>query len=145
MLGVNEIKTHEELSTDTIIALCESLLTTMEEADMRRLKQTDTDRYYRTLKTQFKRLDDRYPGIFNVLIQYGRKNPQGHDVMEQIIMMLRKRDSIFQRMKQNPEMTREVAGEQEDKAVDYTYAQRYVRPAIGADRFDSIVKDPSKE
>ena len=39
---------------------------------------------------------------------------------------------------------KQVAGEDEDKAVDYEYAHLYVRPAIGADRFDSIVKPPSE-
>jgi hypothetical protein len=144
MLGVNEIKSAEEIPTDTVIGLCEGLLTRMEEADMRRMVRTDKDRYYRTLKTQFKRLDDRYPGIFNMLIQYGRRNPQGLEIMPQIEKMLRQRDAIFSRMKQNPEMSREDAGKDEDKAVDYTYAQRYVRPAIGAERFDSIVKPPEE-
>lgn len=144
MLGVNEIKSTEEIPTETVIGLCEGLLTRMEEGDMRRLLRTDKDRYYRTLKTQFKRLDGRYPGIFNMLIQYGRTNPQGMEIMPQITMMLKQRDAIFARMNQNPEMSREDAGLQEDKDVDYTYAHRYVRPAIGADRFDNIVKAPGE-
>jgi len=144
MLGVNEVRSNEEISTETVIGLCEGLLIRMEEPDMRRMLRTDKDRYYRTLKTQFKRLDDRYPGIFNMLIQYGRKNPQGLDIMDQITKMLRQRDMIFARMRANPEMSREEAGEKEDKQVDYTYAHRYVRPAIGADRFDSIVQNPDE-
>lgn len=145
MLGVNQINSTEDIPTETVIALCEGLLTRMEEPDMRRLLRTDTDRYFRTLKTQFKQLDDRYPGIFNMLIQYGRKNPQGLEIMPQITKMLRQRDAIFSKMKQNPEMSREEAGKEEDKAVDYTYAQRYVRPAIGEERFDSIVENPQNE
>lgn len=144
MLGVNEIKSNEEIPTSVVISLCEGLMCRIEEPDMRRLLRTDNDRYYRTLKTQFKRLDDRYPGLFNMIIQYGRKSPQGLEIMPQIIEMLEQRDAIFVKMKLNPEMSREDAGREEDKSVDYTYAQRYVRPAIGAERFDSIVKPPDE-
>ena len=144
MLGVNEIRSNEDIPTEIVLGLCEGLLMRMEQPDMRRLLTTDKDRYYRSLKTQFKVLDDRYPGIFNMLIQYGRKNPQGLDIMEQISKMLRQRDTIFARMKKNPELSREEAGESEDKNVDYTYAHRYVRPALGADKFDSIVQKPEK-
>lgn len=141
MLGVNEVRSNEDIPTNTVIALCEGLLSRMEEPDMRRMVKTDKDRYYRSLKTQFKRLDDRYPGIFHMLIQYGRINPQGLDIMEQITTMLRQRDAIFAKMKQNPELSREDAGAQEDKAVYDTYDYRYVRPAFGEERFDNIMKN----
>lgn len=130
MMGVNEIRSEEEIPAGTIVALCDSLLAKTEEHEMRRMRQTDPDRYYRTLKTQFKRLDDRYPGIFNMLVEYGRKTPQGADIMQRIKQMIGYRDRI-------------VAGEEReqfDKAVDYQYAHEFVRPAIGAERFDSIVK-----
>ncbi len=130
MLGVNEIKSEEEIPAETIVALCESLLTRTEDPEMKRKKHSDPDSYYMTLKTQFKRLDDRYPGIFNMLIQYGRRTPQGLDIMSRIKEMIGYRDRI-------------KAGENRDvfdKAIDYKYAYDFVRPAIGTERFDSIVK-----
>ena len=129
MLGVNEIKSTEEIPTDIVVALCESLIVTMEQPDMRRLRRSDPDAYMRTLKTQYKRLTDRYPGIFNVLLQYGA------EVMPRIKKMLGFRDNIA-----SGAIERDVA----DKVVDYELAHQYVRPAIGADRFDSIVSEPEE-
>ena len=136
MLGVNEIKSDEEIPSDVIVALCDSLLVTMEEPDMRRLRRTSPDEYMRTLKMQYKRLDDRYPGIFNVLVQYGAEMPDGTQVMAMIKKMLGYRDNIA-----SGAIQRDTA----DKAVDYELAHKYVRPAIGEDRFDSIVSDPEKK
>ena len=144
MIGVNELKSSDTIPTETIIALCDGLLAKREEPDMRRLLRTDKDRYYRTFKTQFKRLDDRYPQIFMSFLQYGRTLPDGVDLYAAITDMLYKRDSIFAKMENDPELTREEAGDVEDRDVDYVYARQYVRPAIGADRFDSIVKPPGQ-
>lgn len=135
MQGVNEIRSNEEIPADIIVALCEGLLCKIEEPEMKRKRQTDPDLYYRSLKTQFKRLDDRYPGIFNMLVEYGRKTPQGHDIMTRIKQMIGFRDRI-----QSGEDR-----EQFDKTIDYKYAHEFVRPAIGADRFDTIVKSPEEQ
>jgi hypothetical protein len=135
MMGVNEIRSDEEIPAHIIVALCDGLLVKMEEPDMRRMRQQNPDEYYRTLKTQFKRLDDRYPGVFNMLVEYGRKTPQNVDIMARIKTMIGYRDRI-------------KAGEdreQFDKVVDYQYAYEFVRPAIGNERFDSIVKPVTEE
>lgn len=143
MLGVNEVKNWEDLSTDTVLGLCESMLARREEADMKRMMRTDQDCYFRTMKTQFNQLDDRYPGIFNMLLQYGRTAPGGLDIMSKISDMLRKRDLIFDKMKQG--MDREDAGAQEDKQVDYDLAATYLRGKIMSDeQFDSIVPKTSE-
>ena len=135
MLGVNEIKSDEEIPSATIIALCEGLLCKMDEPDIRRLRNADPDRYFRSLQTQFKRLNDRYPGIFNLLTQYGRKTPQGADVMARIKEMIGYRDQI---------VTGQIDRDKADKEIDYKYAYEFVRPAIGTDRFDTIVKPPNE-
>jgi hypothetical protein len=135
MLGVNEIKSDEEIPSSTIIALCEGLLCKMEEPDIRRLRNADPDRYFRSLQTQFKRLNDRYPGIFNLLTQYGRKTPQGADIMARIKEMIGYRDQI---------VAGEINRDKADKEIDYKYAYEFVRPAIGNERFDTIVKPPNE-
>ena len=133
---VNEIKSEENLSSPQIIALCESLLSRMEHPEVKQLRHTDSDRYYRSLKTQFKQLDDRYPGIFNMLTQYGRQAPGGIDTMAKLRSMLGVYDA-----RQSGEITDEEA----DKAVDYDLAKKFVRPALGDSVFDNIVKDPTTQ
>lgn len=135
MLGVNEIRSDEEIPTDQVLALCESLLGRMEDPEMARVRRRDPEGYFRTLKTQFSRLNDRYPGIFNMLVQYGRRTRDGMEIVPQIRQMLAYRDQLNEGT-----ITRERA----DQLVDYEYAQRYVRPVIGADRFDTIVKHPDE-
>lgn len=137
MLGVNEIRSKEDLDTPTVIGLCESLLARREDAEMRRMQRTDPDRFHRTLKTQFAQLDDRYPGIFNLLLQYGRRTPaipgepNGTDAMEKIRDMLAKRDAVNARMAaMDPDREywerRMEAGKDEDKAVDAEEANRFI-------------------
>jgi hypothetical protein len=133
MMGLNEIKSNVNLSTDKIIALCESLLERMEDPELRRYRTSDADRYLRTLKTQFKELNDRYPGIFNVLLEFGRRTPDGFDTMTRISGMLRMRDQIDAGQKTQ---------DQAEKEVDYEYANVYVRPAVGSEAFDRIVPKP---
>jgi hypothetical protein len=133
MLGVNEIKSSEEIPTATIVALCEGLLCKMEEPDIRRLRNTDPDRYYQSLQTQFKRLNDRYPGIFNMLTRYGRKTPQGIDIMARIKEMIGYRDQI---------VSGTISREKADKEIDYKYAYEFVRPVVP--NFDNIVKPPNE-
>ena len=149
MLGVNEIKHWETISTPVVVALCESLMAKLEESDIRRLRSADPDRYYRSLKTQFKELDDRYPGIFNLIIQYGRctppipGEPKGVDIIFKVRDMLQKRDAINAKMAQG--MCREDAGKKEDMEVDYVEAKRFIRgKVIPADQFDEIVKPPDQ-
>lgn len=134
MIGVNPINSTEEIPSDVIIGLCDGLLTKMEEPAMRRMRNADTDQYYRSLKTQFKRLDDRYPGIFLMLTQYGRQLPQGGDPMDRIKEMLQLRDKIH-------------AGEDRlpiDKVVDYKYAKEFVSKVLPPGKFDEIVKPPEE-
>ena len=133
MLGVNEIKSHEHISTEDVLALCEGMLSDMETDEYKLMRREDPDRYFRKLKKTYKRLNDRLPGIFNVLVQYGRQTPDGFGTVERIRGMLEKRDAM-----DAGTLTREDA----DKDVDYEYAHAYVRPAIGKERFDSIVKPP---
>lgn len=144
MLGVNEILSKEEIPTPTIIALCESMLSKMEEPEMRRLKKTDTDRYYRTLKTQFQRLDHRYPGIFNKLVEYGRTDGEGRDIMAQLTTILQQRDAIFAKMK-GDWSKREEVGAAEDKAFHSVYDGRYVRPVVGEQLYDNIMKNENEK
>lgn len=133
MLGLNEIKSEVDLSSEKIVALCESLLERMADSEMRRWRTTDHDRYFRTLKTQFSELNDRYPGIFNVLVQYGRKTPDGFPTLDRIKEMLRMNDAL-----KAGTLDREKA----DKEIDYKYAYQYVRPVVP--NFDNIVKPPSE-
>ena len=133
MLGLNEIKSEVDLPSVKIIALCESLLEKMADTEMRRFRTTDHDRYFRTLKSQFSELNDRYPGIFNVLVQYGKKTPDGFQTMDRIREMLRMNDEM-----KGGTLEREEA----DKEIDYKYAYQYVRPAVP--NFDNIVKPPSE-
>lgn len=133
MLGLNEIKSEENLPPQKIYALCESMVAKIEESEMRRLKHFNEDRYLRTLKTQFKELDDRYPGIFNVILSYGRTTPDGYDTLERIKKML-----------QMYEIWAETEDEEEKKQVEvvmeYPYAETYVKAAVGAHVFDKAVK-----
>lgn len=134
-MSPNEIKSSENIDSKSIVALCEGLLAKMDEPEMRRLRKNDADRYLRTLKTQFKRLEDRYPGMFNMLIEYGRKTPSGEDVMARIKQLIGFRDAVD---------AGTITKDKADEEIDYQYAHEFVRPAIGADKFDSIVKPPSE-
>lgn len=142
-MGVNEIRSQEDLDTPTVIALCESLLARREDAEMRRMQRQDPDRFHRMLKTQFAQLDDRYPGIFNMLIQYGRRTPSipgepnGVDIMEKLKQMLVQRDTVKAKMAaipKNPNIDegkdywnrRMEAGKEEDAAVDGVEANRFL-------------------
>ena len=136
MLGLNEIKSTENLSSNKIFALCESMVERMDDPELKRFRANDSDRYLRTLKTQFKALDDRYPSIFNVLLEYGRRTPDGFDTLARIKQMLNLHDKV-----QSGETTKDNA----EKALDYEYSYQYVRPVIGAEKFDEIVKPPSAE
>ena len=136
MLGLNEIKSEVNLSTTTIFALCESMVARIEEADMRRLKATDQDRYLRSLKAQFKQLDDRYPAIFNILLEYGRRTPDGFNTLDRIKKMLQAYD-VWQAADEEKKKQVEVA-------MEYPYAEAYVRPAVGPAIFDPIVKKPDE-
>jgi len=106
----------------------------MEDTELRRYRNSDNDRYLRTLKTEFKALNDRYPAIFNILLQYGRKTPDGFDTLERITKMLQKFDEMS---------TGRKTQEQAEKELDYEYSYQYVRPAVGAEKFDEIVKPPT--
>lgn len=141
MLGLNEIKSEVNLPSDKIIALCESMLERMDDSEMRRLRNNDGDAYVRILKTQFKELNDRYPGIFNVLLEFGRRTPDGFVTMDRISRMLRQFDAV-----QSGTKTKDQA----EKEIDYEYSAVYVKPIVdklaettGAGTFDDIVKAPS--
>jgi hypothetical protein len=129
----NEIKSTVDLPKPKIIALCESMLSRMEDNDLRRIRNSDPDRFFNILSQQFTELKDRYPGIFNVLVLYGRKTPDGFDTLARIKRILQLHDTV-------------VSGEKtEDEAhveLDYEYSYKYVRPALGAAEFDRIVPVP---
>lgn len=143
MLGLNEIKSEVNLPSEKIIALCESMLERMDDAEMRRLRNTDGDAYLRSVRGQFKELNDRYPSIFNVLLEFGRRTPDGFSTMDRITRMLRQFDAVQAQQKTK---------DQAEKELDYEYAQVYVKPVVdklaentGVGRFDDIVKDPRNE
>lgn len=134
-MSPHEIKSTENLDSATIVALCEGMLTKMEEPEMRRMRRADQDRYLRTLKTQFKRLEDRYPGMFNLIMEYGRTTPTGDNVMARIKQMIGFRDAID---------TGAITKDKADEEIDYEYARKFIRPAIGPAQFDAIVKPPAE-
>lgn len=143
MLGLNEIKSEVNLPSEKIIALCESMLERMDDNEMRRLRNTDGDGYLRSVRGQFKELNDRYPSIFNVLLEFGRRTPDGFSTMDRITRMLRQFDAVQAQQKTK---------DQAEKELDYEYAQVYVKPVVdklaentGVGRFDDIVKDPRNE
>ncbi len=135
MMSPHEIKSTTNLSTDAIVALCEGMLTRMDDPEMRRMRRGDQDRYLRVIKTQFKPLEDRYPGMFHLLMEYGRNTPSGEDTLTRIKEMLGYRDAID---------TGTISKEKADERIDYKYAREFIRPAIGAAEFDAIVKPPEQ-
>jgi hypothetical protein len=134
--GLNPVKSQVNLSPEKIIALCESLLERMDDTELRRIRTTDPDRYSRTLKKQFSELDDRYPSIFNALMEFGRRTPDGYDTMARIRSMLGLYSAVQSGQKTN---------EQAEKELDYEYSSIYVKPVVGAQEFDRIVKPPTKQ
>jgi hypothetical protein len=131
---INDVRSDAPIESVKVIEWCESMLTRMDE--LKPFRKDDPDRFLRTIKTEYKDLDDRLPSVFRILLEYGRKTPDGFDTLDRITRMLQKFDEMTSGRKTK---------EQAEKELDYEYSYQYVRPVIGASKFDEIVKPPTSK
>lgn len=64
----NEIKSNENLDGETIMGLVYEMQEAIKERAMVQMKLRNADEYIAHMQERFKKLNDRYPGIFQMII-----------------------------------------------------------------------------
>lgn len=67
-MSTNEIKSYDNLDKTTILQLVSDMQLAIKEPEMVELKNNDKGQYIRHMRERFIRLNDRYPGIFNMVL-----------------------------------------------------------------------------
>jgi len=98
-MSLNEIKSTEKMDKETILELVRQMQEAIKEPAMQQLKARDSGRYICEMQNRCSRLNDRYPGIFNMVIQYEDQFDQNKLIW--IIDLVAKRQSGKQAAEEN--------------------------------------------